>query len=503
MLCINTCIIKFSFNIYIGRSKNTLSILDHKMIKILFTLLIGLYFLSILSCSQHEKKESSIEVSDIYDYKLPSVPPNQNVSSINENNTINDEIKDESPFSVPPKKTSKKRKQNDYSYNQNANSTPQRVRQPIQQTQSSSNGSNSHSINNTRTNILNVVKQAARRYGVKSSLICAIINQESGWKSKVISHAGAVGLMQIMPATGRSACNLSRKELFNPSKNINCGVYYFSQQFKRFNSKKLALCAYNAGPHRIVQYGKCPPFKETQHYHKVVLAAYKRGNSCKKAPSRIIAGLPDSISVSDDMDFSAKGKADVEFIKNKGKYSAKQWWGLVCKNIDKVYYEKIGSTEPARTQKQIKLWSKIFNVTVKDIYQDELRLKGKNAMPKNRISDNIKQNCPKTTKPQPYQEPSLNPRSAKDMADKIFTKNGYTNPRYWWRIVCEAVDQKYYTNTGNFIANTDYEKEIWKNILRATVDDIHRDELKNKGYEAAMNKYDIKKNIISSCPSKI
>jgi soluble lytic murein transglycosylase-like protein len=94
--------------------------------------------------------------------------------------------------------------------------------------------------------------------------------------------------MNIMPATARSPCNLRINELFNPSKNIKCGVSYFKKQLVRFNSIQLALCAYNAGPHRIVMYGGCPPFKETQYYKKAILADYNRGNACRKAQDIII-----------------------------------------------------------------------------------------------------------------------------------------------------------------------------------------------------------------------
>ena len=132
------------------------------------------------------------------------------------------------------------------------------------------------------------VRKIAKSYNVDSSLICAIINQESGWNPKVISPVGAIGLMQIMPESGRSACNLRKSELLNPSKNIKCGVSYFKAQLVRFNSIELALCAYNAGPHRVKKYGKCPPFRETQHYKKTILAAYNRGNACRNAPYIII-----------------------------------------------------------------------------------------------------------------------------------------------------------------------------------------------------------------------
>jgi soluble lytic murein transglycosylase-like protein len=164
--------------------------------------------------------------------------------------------------------------------------------------------------------MLKLVQKAANRYDVEQSLICAIINQESGWKHKVVSPAGAVGVMQIMPKTGRLACSLKRRDLFDPSKNIHCGVRYFKKQLNRFKSIKLALCAYNAGPHRIVKYGKCPPFRETQRYHKAILAAYNRRNACRRAPNKPIKVLPFPPSPP-DFSLSAKGRADRDFRKGK------------------------------------------------------------------------------------------------------------------------------------------------------------------------------------------
>lgn len=465
------------------------------MKKFLFTLLIGLYFLSILSCSTTSQIENETN-----DKPTTEKSSNNSVSNTGNDTTTPDDIISLFPISIPPKTQDDSDNKEDNSIDKPVKPKKPQCVGNIPEPPPISNNNINNQNNNKRIQMLQLVKDVAEDHDLEPSLICAIINQESGWRPKVISPAGAIGLMQIMPATGRSACNLRKVQLFQPSQNLKCGVSYFKKQLKKFGNKKHALCAYNAGPHRIVKYGKCPPFKETQHYHKVILKAYKRGNACDKAPFRFIHDSP-LPSSPPDIYLSAKGKADVEFTKGSN-LSPKDWWGLVCKNIDNVYYENIdGGTScgSAKTEKQIKLWSKIFNVTVKDIYQDELRLKGKNAMPKSRIRYNIKQHCPKTTKPQPDQEPSLNPRSAKDMADKIFINNGYKNPRDWWKLVCKAIDEKYTQNTKNKKALTDSEKEIWRNILDTTVDEIRRDELKNKGYEAAMPKDDIKNNIISSC----
>lgn len=92
--------------------------------------------------------------------------------------------------------------------------------------------------------------------------------------------------------------------------------------------------------------------------------------------------------------------------------------------------------------------------------------------------------------------------SAKKLADERFKTSGYKNPRDWWRLVCQAIDQEYYQFTGSFkSATTESEKQIWLNILRATINDIHQDVIaNNKGHQTVMSKKKIKRNILKACP---
>jgi len=129
--------------------------------------------------------------------------------------------------------------------------------------------------NKTLSELQQLAKQTAERHNVDASLIFAIIKQESGWKPNVVSKAGAIGLMQIMPGTGAWACGLTRKELFDPHKNLDCGVRYFRQQLRNFGDVKLALCAYNAGPGNVKD-GRCPPFKETTQYARNILKMWNK-----------------------------------------------------------------------------------------------------------------------------------------------------------------------------------------------------------------------------------
>lgn len=112
-----------------------------------------------------------------------------------------------------------------------------------------------------------LVEAAAVASGVPAALIAAVARTESAWQPQVVSQAGAIGLMQLMPATAE----LLRVDPWDPQQNIMGGSRYLRAQLDRFNSVELALAAYNAGPHRVVQYKGIPPFAETRRYVQAVM----------------------------------------------------------------------------------------------------------------------------------------------------------------------------------------------------------------------------------------
>lgn len=114
-----------------------------------------------------------------------------------------------------------------------------------------------------------IIKKASERYGVNADLIRSVVKTESNFDAGVVSHAGAQGLMQLMPETARG---LGVEDAFDPEQNVMGGTKYLKQMLDRYDGdSKLALAAYNAGPGNVDQYGGIPPFQETQHYVRKVL----------------------------------------------------------------------------------------------------------------------------------------------------------------------------------------------------------------------------------------
>ena len=120
-----------------------------------------------------------------------------------------------------------------------------------------------------------IFNRAAAKYGVDVNLLKAIAKQESDFQPNCTSHAGAMGIMQLMPETAKG---LGVTDPYDPEQNIMGGAKFISQMLKKYDGNvTLALAAYNAGPNNVAKYGGVPPFKETQDYVKKVTAYYKNG----------------------------------------------------------------------------------------------------------------------------------------------------------------------------------------------------------------------------------
>lgn len=113
------------------------------------------------------------------------------------------------------------------------------------------------------------IRAAADRYGLPPELIAGVIWQESRGNPRAVSHCGAMGLMQLMPAT---AASLGVNNAFDAAQNIDGGAKYLRQMLDKFSGRvDFAVAAYNAGPGNVSKHGGIPPFRETQEYVPKVL----------------------------------------------------------------------------------------------------------------------------------------------------------------------------------------------------------------------------------------
>lgn len=121
------------------------------------------------------------------------------------------------------------------------------------------------------------IQKVAQRHRVDPLLLHAVIRQESGYRHSVRSHAGAIGLMQIMPATGESL-GVATENLDVPESNVDAGARLLKRLYSKYSGNfNLILAAYNAGEGAVKKYGnRIPPYYETQNYVKRVLAHYDR-----------------------------------------------------------------------------------------------------------------------------------------------------------------------------------------------------------------------------------
>jgi len=113
---------------------------------------------------------------------------------------------------------------------------------------------------------------AGARYGVSPTLLAAIAKQESGYRPNAVSPAGAQGLMQLMPGTARG---LGVTNSFDPAQAVDGAARLMRDLLDRFGSTELALAGYNAGPGAVLRYDGIPPYPETQHYVRSVMATWK------------------------------------------------------------------------------------------------------------------------------------------------------------------------------------------------------------------------------------
>ena len=129
----------------------------------------------------------------------------------------------------------------------------------------------------TQATIQNWIASLAPQYNLDPKLVDAVVNQESGYSPNATSSVGAMGLMQLMPAT---AAGLGVTNPYDPVQNLKGGMTYLRQLLTRYNNNvSLALAAYNAGPNAVDSYNGIPPYPETQNYVSSIMRSLHTSTS--------------------------------------------------------------------------------------------------------------------------------------------------------------------------------------------------------------------------------
>lgn len=137
-------------------------------------------------------------------------------------------------------------------------------------------------VNSSSEAYEDLILQQAAEHDINADLVRAVIQVESAFNPRATSVKGAIGLMQLMPATARE---LGVTNAYDPAQNIRGGVAYLKQLLTRYDFNiELALAAYNAGPEAVTRYGTVPPYRETRNY---VSKVRKKADTPVARPSRL------------------------------------------------------------------------------------------------------------------------------------------------------------------------------------------------------------------------
>lgn len=117
-----------------------------------------------------------------------------------------------------------------------------------------------------------IIDEEAKKNGIESALIKAVIKAESNFNPKATSHVGAKGLMQLMPNTAKL---FGVKDILDPEENIKGGASYLKDMLDTFKDRDKAIAAYNAGPGAVRKHKGVPPYSETQSYVRKVNKYYE------------------------------------------------------------------------------------------------------------------------------------------------------------------------------------------------------------------------------------
>ena len=132
-----------------------------------------------------------------------------------------------------------------------------------------------------------LIEKACTKYNVDPDLVKAVIQVESAYNSQARSHAGAIGLMQLMPGTAQ---RFGVKQIYDPNENVHGGVQYLKFLLTLFNNDlPLAVAAYNAGEGAVQRFKGIPRYTETQNYVRKVLTLYGKEGYASSGPRPVTA----------------------------------------------------------------------------------------------------------------------------------------------------------------------------------------------------------------------
>jgi hypothetical protein len=149
----------------------------------------------------------------------------------------------------------------------------------------------------TQQEIDAAIDQAAARHNVDPNLVRSVIKVESNFNPNAVSRKGAMGLMQLMPATARS---LNVSNPFDPQQNVDAGVRHLKKLLESYGGNvRLSLAAYNAGAGAVARSAGVPHFAETQNYVRRITDLYAGGGA---GGSRVVFNTvhPDPVRVERD-----------------------------------------------------------------------------------------------------------------------------------------------------------------------------------------------------------
>lgn len=142
----------------------------------------------------------------------------------------------------------------------------------------------------TAVDLREMLARAGTEHNLDVDLLASVVKAESDGNARAVSHAGAQGLMQLMPKT---AADLGVHDSFQPDQNVRGGSTYLDALLTRYHDNlALALAAYNAGPEAVDKYHGIPPYAETRAYVARVIHEFNRRVLAREAEERRTSATP-------------------------------------------------------------------------------------------------------------------------------------------------------------------------------------------------------------------